>query len=199
MLKPIVYGVVNATWPMIVISVVILISLRICYFIKFKGEKKFVFYKELLILSFIIYIMCLFQVVTMEDLSGIGTNNFVPFKEILRYNITSRLFYKNILGNIFLFLPYGFFASYLLQNRKYNISFILTIVASFSIELVQLLIGRVFDVDDIILNVCGGSIGFLLFYVIDVLWDKLPKFIRKEFVLNILSILILIFIIVILF
>ena len=199
MFKPLVQGVFNVTWPMIVISVVILISLRVSYFIKYKNEKRFIFYKELLILSFIIYIMCLFQVVTMEDLSGIGSNNFIPFKEILRYNITSRLFFKNILGNILLFLPYGFFTSYLLQNRKYSLSFMLTFIASFSIEVVQLIIGRVFDVDDIILNICGGSIGFLIFYIIDVLWDKLPKFIRKEFVLNILSILILVFLIVILF
>ena len=58
-------GVVNLTWPMLLISVVILVSFRICYIIK-KGDQ-FTFYKELLMLSFIIYILCLFQVVTFTD------------------------------------------------------------------------------------------------------------------------------------
>ena len=191
-------GVVNFTWPMIIISVVILVSIRISYLIKYKNEKKFVFYKELLMLSFVIYIMCLFQVVTFQDTTTWSSNNFIPFKEILRYNIGSRLFFKNVLGNMIMFLPYGFFSSYILHNKKINITILLTVIASISIEVVQMVIGRVFDVDDIILNVCGGCIGFILYYLIDRLWDKFPKVLRKDWVLNIISIMILILFITIL-
>ena len=98
-------GVVNSTWPMILISSIILISLRVGYIFKYKNEKRFVFYEELLMLSFVIYIMCLFQVVTFQDDVSWSTNNFIPFQEILRYNIGSRLFLKNVLGNMLLFLP----------------------------------------------------------------------------------------------
>lgn len=185
-------GVVNFTWPMVIISVVIIVSLRVSYLIKYKKEVKFVFYKELLMLSFVIYIMCLFQVVTFQDDVSWATNNFVPFREILRYNIGSRLFFKNVLGNMLMFLPYGFFSSYLLHNKKFNLAFILTLIASLSIESVQLMIGRVFDVDDIILNMLGGSIGFFIYFLVDRLWEKIPKIFRKEWVLNIVAIMILI-------
>lgn len=201
MLEPLsktIYGVLNFTWPMILISVVILVSLRVSYLIKYRGEKKVVFYKEFLMLSFVIYIMCLFQVVTFQDDVSWSSNNFIPFREIMRYNIGSRLFLKNVLGNMIMFLPYGFFASYLLHNKKYSVSLTLTLIASISIEVVQMMIGRVFDIDDIILNVCGGSLGFFLYYLTDKIWYKLPEILRKDVVLNVISILILILLIVLL-
>lgn len=193
-----IYDVLNFTWPMIFISVVILVSIRVAYLIKYKDEKKFVFYKELLILSFVIYIMCLFQVVTFQDGVTWSSNNFIPFREIMRYNIGSHLFFKNVLGNMIMFLPYGFFVSYLLHNKKISLTFVLTLIASVSIEVVQMMIGRVFDVDDIILNVCGGCLGFAIYYLIDKLWYKLPSILMKDIVLNIFSIIILILLIILL-
>lgn len=201
MLEPLsktIQGVVNFTWPMVLISSVILVSLRVSYMIKYRNEKKFVFYKELLMLSFVIYIMCLFQVVTFQDDVSWSTNNFIPFQEILRYNIGSRLFFKNVLGNMLMFLPYGFFASYLLHNKKLSLSVVLTLIASISIEVVQMMIGRVFDVDDIMLNLCGGCFGFCIYFLVDKLWDKLPKILRKDFVLNIAALVILVLFIIVL-
>ena len=102
--------IINLTWPMIVISTVVLVSMRITYLTK--NKKNIVLYQELLMLSFILYILCLFQIVTFQDDVTWSTNNFIPFKEILRYNMGSRLFMKNVIGNMALFLPYGFFVSY---------------------------------------------------------------------------------------
>ena len=113
MLKPIsstLQGVISFTWPMIIISVIIMVSFRICYLIK--SKQPLVIHKELSMLIFGIYILCLFQVVTFQDDTSWATNNFIPFKEIMRYNITSRLFFKNVLGNMIMFLPFGFFVSY---------------------------------------------------------------------------------------
>ncbi len=182
-------GVVNLTWPMLLISIVILVSFRICYIIK-KGDK-FVFYKELLMLSFIIYILCLFQVVTFTDDVTWATNNFIPFKEIMRYSITSRLFLKNVIGNMVMFLPFGFFISYYLENKKPYLTIILTLIASIAIESVQMAIGRVFDVDDIILNLCGGLLGYGLCYLLYKISEKLPSVFKSEWFLNGLSVIIL--------
>lgn len=193
MLKPItntLHGVISITWPMVLISCVVIVGLRISYLIK--NKKKFVIYKELLGLSFLIYIMCLFQVVTFQDDVTWSSNNFVPFKEILRYNMGSRLFFKNVVGNMVMFLPYGFFISYYLDSKKLTGPFILTAITSFSIETVQLVIGRVFDVDDIILNMLGGTIGFYIYYIIDLFEGKFPKILKNEWFLNILSILLLV-------
>ena len=186
MLGPMIHGVVDFTWPMVIISCIIIISLRISYLIK--NKERFVLYKELLMLGFIIYSMCLFQIVTFQDEVSWSTNNFIPFREILRYNIGSRLFIKNVLGNMLLFLPFGFFTSYLLDNKRTLLTVVLTLIASLSIEGVQLMIGRVFDVDDIILNVLGGTFGFYLYNILDRLGKKSPKLLGNEYFLDVLAI-----------
>lgn len=193
MLKPLsntLQGVINFTWPMVIISVIIMVSFRICYLVK--NKEKIVLYKEISMLIFGIYILCLFQVVTFQDDTSWASNNFIPFKEILRYNITSRLFYKNVLGNMIMFLPFGFFVSYYLKSEKFHIPLILTLIASISIEFVQLAIGRVFDVDDILLNILGGMLGYLVYSLLREIAERLPNICKKEWFLNIVFILILI-------
>lgn len=183
-------GVVDFAWPMVLISIVILVSFRVCYLIK--NKEKLVLYKELLRLSFVIYILCLFQVVTFQDNVSWATNNFIPFKEMFRYDIGSRLFVKNVLGNALMFLPYGFFISYYLKNKKPWLTLILTVIASFSIELVQMVIGRVFDIDDILLNLLGGYLGYVVYYWMGRFYEKLPKVFKSELSLNIVAAIILI-------
>ena len=189
-MKETIQSVIGFTWPMIFISVVIVVSLRLTYL--YKNKKPLIIYKELLMLLFMVYALCLFQVVTFQDVSGIGSNNFIPFKEIFRYEFGTRLFLKNILGNMLMFVPYGFFVSYCLKLKKPRSCFFLILVASISIETTQLVIGRVFDVDDILLNVLGGMIGYLLYYLLQQIEDKLPKFVKSEWFLNILTILLLV-------
>ncbi len=179
-------GVMEFTWPMIVICLLIVSSLRITDMIK--NKKEFILHKELLILFFMIYILCLFQVVTFEDTSlMISGNNFIPFKEIMRYELGSKLFFKNVLGNLAMFIPYGFFASlYLKLDKKYQ-SFLIITFASVSIETTQLLIGRVFDVDDIILNIIGGMIGYFIYRLLEKIGDSLPKIFKSNWFLNIIT------------
>ena len=57
--------VMNLTWPMVVICVLLLSSIRLVDI--FKNKKEFIFHKEMFSLIFIIYVLCLFQVVTFED------------------------------------------------------------------------------------------------------------------------------------
>ena len=72
---------------------------------------------------------------------------------------------------------------------------ILTIIVSLTIESVQYYIGRVFDIDDIILNLLGGIIGFLFFVGIDAIRNKIKLF-RNDTVLDIIIIIILILVII---
>jgi len=191
--KNIIEDIMPDVWPMVLIITVIVSSLRIAYLLN--NNKKFCLHKEVLSLIFIIYILCLYHVVTFQDINY-GTNNFIPFKEIFRYDINSTKFIKNIVGNIIMFIPYGFFASYYLKNRKFSTIFILSLVVSLTIEIVQLNIGRVFDIDDIILNTIGGITGYLLYVGIDAISSKLPKFFRSDAFLNLLVITIIILMIV---
>lgn len=189
-------GVLPDVWPVIIIITVISCSLRIGYLIKNKAD--FCFYKELFTLVFILYVMCLFEVVTLQD-NNYGLSNFIPFKEIFRYQIGSRLFIKNIVGNILLFLPYGYFASYYLNNKKLCPTALLTIIVSFTIETVQLKIGRTFDVDDIILNTCGGIIGGFIYSLSESVSNKLPKVLKTEGFINFIVIITIILLIIYLF
>lgn len=193
MLEPLtntIQGVIDFTWPMIIISMVIMISFRICYLIR--NKERIILYKELSMLIFGVYILCLFQVVTFQDDTSWSSNNFIPFQEIFRYNITSRLFIKNVLGNLIMFLPFGFFISYYLKVEKMYLPVFLTAIASVSIEIVQMMIGRVFDVDDIILNLLGGICGFFIYNIMRIISEKLPKIFKSEIVLNIIYIIIFI-------
>ena len=192
-----IHGVMRSTWPMLFISIVVAVSLRIVYL--FKTKTKIVWYKELLSLIFIVYILCLFQVVTAQDFNNFGGNNFIPFREILRYNIGSRLFLKNVMGNILLFIPYGLFVGIYLNLEKFTPAFMLISLASLAIETTQLVIGRVFDVDDILLNIIGGLIGFYIYKFLDKVADMLPKVFKSTMFLNILITLLLILLIVYIF
>ena len=183
-------GVVNFTWPMVLISTIIIVSVRVAYL--WKNRSRFVLYQDLLMLCFIIYVLCLFQVVTFQDTVSWSSNNFIPFKEIFRYDFGSRLFIKNVIGNMILFLPFGFFISYYLKCERAWLPIVLTLIAFCSIETVQMLIGRVFDIDDIILNLLGGILGFSCYYLLSKFAKKLPDVLKSEMFLNIIAIVLLI-------
>lgn len=191
MIKDIFMESLPNVWPMMVIILVIVVSLRIAYLVT--KHKKFLLHKELIYLIAIVYILCLFYVVTFQD-SNYGVSNFVPFKEIFRYSIGSHKFFKNILGNIMLFIPYGFLSSYLLKNKSISLTVLLSLIVSVTIEVVQYYIGRVFDIDDIILNVLGGLIGCLLFIGLDAIRLKVRLFKNDTFI-DILVILLLVIVI----
>ena len=168
-----VISLLKYTWPTIVMAVIIAVLLRTTDLIV--NKKKLVIHEELISLSFIIYILCLFYIVTFQDVNW-STHNFIPFKEILRYDIGSGIFYKNIFGNMLLFVPYGIFIARYLKLKEPLILIIISFITSLSVEVIQFLIGRVFDVDDIILNVVGCVLGFSLYVVFQKFGSKLPKF-----------------------
>lgn len=173
-----IHDVLIQTLPMITIACVILITMRL-YDI-FVNKKKLIFYKEFMILSFIIYCMALFETVTFQDVTW-STSNFIPFKEILRYKMFSNLFIKNVIGNVFLFVPFGFFISYFLNITKQKVVFIMAIITSICIEVTQLMIGRVFDIDDIILNVSGAMLGFYIYLLFNHIANKFDIFKARWF------------------
>ena len=189
--KNIILEMLPSIWPMLLFVSVVAITLRAAYL--FKGNRKFVFYKELFSLVFILYILCLYYILTYRD-SGGGVN-LIPFKEIFRYEFGSYKFIKNIVGNILLFLPFGFFTSYYLNTTKVSPPLLISLIVSFCAEGMQYYLGRVFDIDDIILNVIGGFCGYLLFVILNTVRGKLPGFMKSDGFLNFLIIIIVILIV----
>ena len=133
--------------------------------------------RELLLLIFMsIIIMLLSQTIICEFYldngvhikEGIHNNNFIPFK-IFYDSYISHVKYGNytyfiisLLGNIVLFIPYGFLLPSLYKIKgKYVV--LLGLSLSLFIELFQLFLPRWTDIDDIILNTFGTFIGYLLY------------------------------------
>lgn len=162
-LRTIAKSLISLTWASTLVAVVLILIIRIVFLIKDKNNKIY-FYQEILNLFFLIYILQLFQIVTSTDINlYVGGINLIPFKEMLRYSFGSLGFIKNTIGNIVLFIPYGFFCFYYTKEKRISIGIIISLIASFFIEFVQYLIGRSFDIDDIILNVLGAILGFLIY------------------------------------
>ena len=78
--KSIIDDMLPNIWPLVLFISVVAITLRCAYL--FRGSKKFVLHKELLSLVFIIYILCLYYVLTYQDINYGGVN-LIPFKEII--------------------------------------------------------------------------------------------------------------------
>ena len=129
-----VLSLLKYTWPTIAMAGIIAILLRVTDLIV--NKKKLVLHDELLKLSFIIYILCLFYVVTFQDVSW-SSHNFIPFREIFRYDIGSGYFYKNIFGNMLLFVPYGIFISKYVKLKQPVVLVIIAFITSLSIEVIQ--------------------------------------------------------------
>lgn len=164
-------------------------SVRLIFLIK--NGRKVILHREGLNLFFLIYVLCLFFVVTFRD-SGFKSHNFVLFREMFRYEFGSYLFVLNVFGNLLLFMPYGFFLGYYLKIRKSYVVVFLSLFLSILIEILQLLIGRVFDIDDIVLNTFGGFFGFYFYYILNKGVNKFPVVLKKPFIYNIMLVCLLV-------
>lgn len=193
MMKETLIEVLNLSWPTLVIVLSIVIILRVSYFLK--SDKKMVLHEEIFSLLFFAYILALFQLVVEQDVYFGNGFNLRPFEEIFRYEIGSYNFYRQVIGNILLFVPFGYFATSYARIKGVGGITIITLLCSSIIETVQYFIGRCFDIDDIILNVVGGIIGFLVFIAFDAIKRRLPKFMQKDVFYNIVSVLFIIVII----
>ncbi len=190
MIKNALIDTLEKIWPMTAIFIVVLASIRIVYFLVNRNEK-FVFYKEITSLLFVVYVLFLFYIVTFQD-NNYGFSNFIPFQEMFRYDLNSKLFLRNVIGNILLFVPLGWFITYYTKTNKIYASFFLSLFISSVIELIQLKIGRVFDIDDIILNIVGGTIGYLFYMLFYKIKEKLPNFLKKDWFLNLIIVMLFI-------
>lgn len=129
------------------------------------------------------YVIAIFYVFLMLDLffrinlisssSDMSRSyNLIPFKTIWNYAsgdiyVSKSLVRHNIFGNIAVFIPYGLYLQVLLKNKDFGKSLLIVIVTSISIEITQFVFGLgAADIDDVILNVCGGVIGIIGYKVL---------------------------------
>lgn len=79
-----------------------------------------------------------------------------------------------LIENILLFIPYGFFSSWMFVSmRNLFTSILLGLVSSMGVEYLQMITGRgYFQIDDIVTNTLGTVVGFCVFWSIQKLARK---------------------------
>ena len=144
------------------------------------------YYHEIFNLIFISYLVILFNLILVPVnfwsriwnfvFYGVKQNpfsimfefsyNFVPiFYKIIMHEYTIGSWVKTMLiGNILMFIPLGIF----LFVKKITIKkiFLYAILIPLIIELIQPIIGRSFDIDDLILNFLGIIIGYFITFIL---------------------------------
>lgn len=116
-------------------------------------------------------------------LSNLGQRiNVIPFRSILEYvemwkkdSINPELVFINLLGNLLLFFPMGMFLPTLWKKARsfgQTVSIIGIIVLAVEILQAVLMVGS-FDVDDLMMNISGGMLGYLIWRL-----PPIQKFLR---------------------
>lgn len=113
-------------------------------------------------------------------ISSFQAGNWIPFKTItgqLFHHTNPALGLANVVGNIALFAPTGLLSALLLPRWWQAIA--LSPAMSVLIEFTQQFTGRSGDIDDVILNSAGGTIGAVIGLVVVRWWrskDRPPAF-----------------------
>lgn len=137
---------------------------------------KIAFYIYIIFLIHVTFFPIPFQKSELDHLKsnfGKGSNiNMIPLKSIthiIKSDLATSVKFRQIAGNLVLLLPLAFYLP--LAAKKFRAAknvFLFLLCSACTIEILQFLIGkiigynyRVVDLDDVILNVCGGMLGFL--------------------------------------
>jgi glycopeptide antibiotics resistance protein len=101
--------------------------------------------------------------------------NIVPLRNKLHYLENWSQFtgpekseiYKDVLGNIIIFIPFPFLLVFLLGFKSYRRLLFLSFISSMGVELIQFIMNvGVADIDDILFNTLGGTLGIIMLYII---------------------------------
>ena len=141
----------------------------------------------------LLYLICLIEVVLfpLPDIEKIASmhgyrGQFIPFNFISDIaNDRSLASVLQVLLNILMTVPFGFFFKFFLNMKRRNI-ILLTFLLSLTIELAQLTglfftypgSYRLFDVDDLMANTLGGFLGTVLSNKVNNLMPAIPALAR---------------------
>ncbi|WP_455540003.1 VanZ family protein [Terrisporobacter sp.] len=148
-------------------------------FTRFKKIKDKKMIKEYINLSYIISIIFIIALTIFPVTSSFKLDlniNLIPFKTVFhfisKFDLIELLF--NILGNIIMFVPFGFFL-YFKERGDKKITLIACLLLTVSVEITQLILPeRTTDIDDVILNFLGGYIGVVLANKFKTSYENIP-------------------------
>lgn len=89
---------------------------------------------------------------------------------------SSKSIFPHLLLNVGLYVPLGLAMPFIYKKASLLKVFLTSLSASLVVELTQILIGREFEMDDLLCNTLGAVMGYLLYLLIKKLF---PKFVEK--------------------
>lgn len=129
----------------------------ILYSVLFQNSLRIDFAKNALTIDFVTF--CRYNI------------NLIPLKNIVySFQINTGYVIKNIIVNVLAFIPMSIFILYLffIQNKKILFAFT-NISIIFFIEFLQVITRRgVFDIDDIIFNLIGVLLGYVIYKYVNI-------------------------------
>ena len=182
-------SIINQFIQVIPITLLVGLLYIIFRFLKLKKNNSDINYKkEILYLIFVCYIVGLFNLVLVprnfwntiwhnifynlneNPFEGIFdfSYNFIPtiYKIIIGEYALGSWVKTMIIGNLLMFIPMGILLSLCFKNFKKKNMFNYAILIPLSIEVIQLVVGRSFDIDDLVMNFLGIFIGY---YIVELL------------------------------
>ncbi|MFT8323049.1 MAG: VanZ family protein [Bacillus sp. (in: firmicutes)] len=130
--------------------------------------------REVLVNIFFLYLLLVLYVTLnpfhFSPPGNKGHINTAPFVQILyQYKYKPPIFWMlYAIGNILMFVPFGFLFPAIYKRRfKMIVTILVAALSSLTIELTQYLftIDRAADIDDLIMNVFGALVGYILFRI----------------------------------
>lgn len=162
--------------PMIILTILIYIPI----FIKLKNNKVSI-EKHIIILSFYVYLVkivdvAFFPIFLHGGFRGTVQFNLIPLHAIINdiskfsCNVGGWLIIRPLVFNLLMFIPMGYLLPFV--SRKISTLGKVALISfgtSLTIEILQLIISLLYgftfryaNVDDVIVNTCGGVIGFIM-------------------------------------
>lgn len=178
-------SVINQFIQVIPITLLVGLLYIIFRFLKLKKNNSDINYKrEILYLIFICYIVGLFNLVLVpinfwdiiwynifynfneNPFAGIFdfSYNFIPtiYKIIIGEYTLDSWAKAMIVGNFLMFIPMGILLSLCFENVNKKNIFKYAVLIPLAIEVLQLVVGRSFDIDDLLMNFLGIVIGYFI-------------------------------------
>lgn len=113
----------------------------------------------------------------MKNLKDVSFKPFAILKYMYKYDEREH-FIMNILGNTLMFIPWGFGRPLLWKKqKKFGHAFLGALLLPIFIESVQLFsYNRTVDIDDILLNLAGALVGWVLYLAVAGIFPKIKKY-----------------------
>ena len=155
-------------------------------------KAKFNFTPLIILALFALYLVLLFKITIFRNTNlAVHNVNLIPFVTITEYyhfilRGNSFMGFLNILGNIIIFMPFGYITALLFPYmRKPARILVWAAIISLVIEISQFIFAcGATDIDDVILNTLGGLAGYWLY----ALMSGLPVLKKYTFYVSVLMI-----------